>query len=91
MLSRAAEAIRRATASSSVIIPDGPVHLAWLDPATCRNCGVALNTAYCGACGQKAAKRLSWRAFFDETWERVPLFELQMVKTAVRLLLAPAR
>ncbi|MBB4860501.1 hypothetical protein HNO88_003845 [Novosphingobium chloroacetimidivorans] len=89
ILRRTAKAIRRATAPETAFIPDGPADLAWSDLAHCRNCGSPLDTPYCGSCGQKAARRLTWRAFIHETWERVRVFELQMLTTATRLLLSP--
>lgn len=91
ILRRTADAIRRATAPGTAFIPDVPADRAWRDNSYCRNCGAGLGTAYCGACGQKAAKRLTWRAFAHETWERVRVFELQTLTTATRLLLSPGK
>lgn len=55
----------------------------------CRNCGAALATPHCGQCGQKKAKRFVWRDIGKETWDRVRLFELQSVRTAIRLVTSP--
>jgi hypothetical protein len=85
------EAIRRAIAPASFVVPDEPADIAWASSGACRNCGAGLATLYCAACGQKAATRLSWTAFVRETWERVRLFELQALTTATRLLLSPGR
>jgi predicted Fe-S protein YdhL (DUF1289 family) len=70
-------------------IPDGPVADAWFAEPTCRNCGVAMTTAYCGGCGQKAARRFAWGDFRKETWDRLRVFELQSVRTLGRLVVAP--
>lgn len=91
ILRRTTEIIRRALAPEISFVPEGSAGDAWRDPGTCRNCGVPLSTSYCGTCGQKAAQRLTWRAFGRETWERVRLFELQTLTTAARLLLSPGR
>ncbi|VWX54333.1 DUF3667 domain-containing protein [Novosphingobium sp. 9U] len=91
ILRRAADAIRRATAPETAFIPDTAADAAWSDLSHCRNCGALLSTPYCSSCGQKAAKRLTWRAFVHETWERVRVFELQMLTTAARLLLSPGK
>lgn len=91
ILRRTYEAIRLATGPTSIVLPDQPATVAWQTTGTCRNCGFALKTAYCSACGQKAASRLSWRAIARETWERVRLFELDTLTTIARLLLSPGR
>ncbi len=84
---RVANTIRRVSGPNAAFLSDAP----WNDQSTCRNCGAAMNTPFCGACGQKAAQRLAWRTSVQETWERVRLFELPMVKTMARLALAPGR
>lgn len=63
----------------------------WLDHDLCRNCGASLPTPYCGQCGQKAASRLAWRDTARETWERLRVFEVQMVATLARLFVTPGR
>ena len=55
----------------------------------CHNCGAALATAFCGACGQKRAQRLDFGAVRSEAWQSYRLFELSMVKGALRMLRAP--
>jgi hypothetical protein len=86
---RMADAIFKADTLAETPIPNGAVHQAWFDAPQCRNCGAALDTPYCGQCGQKAAKRLLWRDIGQETWDRVRLFELRSVRTVKRLFLAP--
>jgi hypothetical protein len=55
----------------------------------CHNCGAALATAYCGACGQKRAQRLDLGAVRSEAWQSYRLFEMSLVKGALRFLRAP--
>lgn len=71
--------------------PKQPVRLegAYFDVAVCRNCAAAMDTPYCGQCGQKRARRLGWRDLRKETWEHWRLFELTSVQTLKRLLTHP--
>jgi hypothetical protein len=69
--------------------PEAKVSDEWFGQQTCRNCGKALTGAYCGACGQKAAKRFVWRDIRAETWDRIRLFEAQSVRTLGKLVLSP--
>jgi len=70
-------------------IPDVAVDSVWFDAPICRNCGAALGTPYCCACGQKAAKRFVWRDLGKESWERLRLFEFRSVRTLARLAHSP--
>ena len=56
---------------------------------TCHNCGAALATADCGACGQKRARRLDFGAVRSEAWQSYRLFELSLVKGVLRFVRAP--
>ncbi len=55
----------------------------------CRNCGGALLTPFCGACGQKRVGRLGARSIGQEAWESWRWFELSLVRGALRMLRAP--
>jgi hypothetical protein len=55
----------------------------------CHNCGAALATPFCGACGQKRARRLDFGAVRSEAWQSYRLFELSLVKGALNFLRAP--
>ena len=59
------------------------------DAPTCHNCGAALATAYCGACGQKRARRLDFGAVRSEAWQSYRLFELSLVKGVLQFLRSP--
>lgn len=61
----------------------------WFDSAICRNCSASLSTPYCGHCGQKAARRLSFGDLAKESWERIRWFERDSVKTLFRLIFQP--
>lgn len=62
---------------------------AYFDAPVCHNCGAALATAYCGACGQKRARRLDFGAVRIEAWQSYRLFEMSLVKGALRMARAP--
>lgn len=64
----------------------GTAHFA---AALCRNCGAALTTPFCGACGQKRAGRLGARSIGQEAWESWRWFELSLLHGALRLVRAP--
>ena len=70
-------------------IPDVAVDAAWFDAPICRNCGALLDTPYCCACGQKAAKRFVLHDLGKESWERLRLFEIRSIRTLGRLALSP--
>ena len=71
--------------------PKQPVRVedAYFDVEVCRNCAAPLLTPFCGACGQKKARRLSWRDLRRETWEHWRLFEISSVQTLRRLITQP--
>jgi hypothetical protein len=71
------------------VVTDVAASDAWFNEATCRNCGATLTSAYCGACGQKAARRFVWRDIRTETWDRVRVFELPWLSTLGKLIVAP--
>jgi hypothetical protein len=62
---------------------------AHFDAATCRNCGAALATPFCGQCGQKRAGRLGVRSVGEEAWQSWRWFEMSLLKGALRMLRAP--
>ena len=55
----------------------------------CHNCGATLATKYCGECGQKRAARFDLGAVGSEAWSSYRLFEMSLVKGALRLMRAP--
>jgi hypothetical protein len=57
--------------------------------AVCHNCGAALSTPHCGSCGQKRATRFNLLSVGSEAWQNYRLFELDIVKGALRLFMAP--
>ncbi|MDC8015132.1 DUF3667 domain-containing protein [Tahibacter soli] len=65
------------------------IDAAHYDAPVCRNCGAALATPFCGACGQERARRLGVRAAGREAWNAWRLFELKLVKAAANLVLRP--
>ena len=82
------------TAGADVVATDqapdeGPALAKHFDAARCLNCDAPLATAYCGECGQKAARRFTFRDFVKESWDRLRLFELKSVKTVGRLATSP--
>lgn len=70
-------------------MPQTSVSADWFERPICLNCGADVSSAYCGACGQKVARRFTLRDFGKEGWERLRLFELRLLRTAARLLIAP--
>lgn len=70
---------------------DAPLADAHFDEAVCRNCGRPRTEPHCGACGQKAAARLSLRDVWQEAWQSRRLFELPVLHAALRLARAPGR
>jgi hypothetical protein len=65
------------------------IDAAHYDAPVCRNCGAALATPYCGACGQQRARRLGVRAAGQEAWSTWRLFELKLVKAAINVIARP--
>lgn len=69
-----------------------PVHSpspAWFAAPLCRNCGTVLPTKFCGHCGQQKAVRFNVAAVGGEAWTTWRLFELDVLKSAWRLLSKP--
>ena len=62
---------------------------AHFDAPLCRNCGAAVDTPYCGRCGQKRAQRLDLGAVRAEAWQSYRVFEFGIVQAAWRLARAP--
>lgn len=91
MLRRALDAVLKQPAIDLSLPLVERVDEAWQDESVCRNCGADRATPFCGQCGQKAASRLVWRDTAKESWERLRVFEGQMVATLVRLLVTPGR
>lgn len=55
----------------------------------CHNCGAARLTPYCGECGQARARRFGLRSIGSEAWQNWRLFEVDLLKSAWRLLRQP--
>lgn len=73
------------------MLADYPAPHDWSERSLCRNCDAPMITPYCGACGQKAARRLTLRDLGKESWDRLRYFELKSLKTLGRLMLTPGR
>ena len=61
----------------------------WFAAPLCRNCGAALSSKYCGHCGQQKAARFNVAAVGGEAWSNWRLFELDVLKSAWRLVRRP--
>lgn len=70
------------------ILPDVAAATFFAAPL-CRNCGADLTTPFCGHCGQQKAKRFTHRAVGTEAWQNWRWFELDVLKSAWRLLSKP--
>lgn len=57
--------------------------------ALCRNCGEPLHTPHCAACGQKKAVRFGLGDLRGEAWEKLRLFEANLVWSGLRVVLQP--
>ncbi|RVT90815.1 DUF3667 domain-containing protein [Sphingomonas crocodyli] len=88
---RAVDMVFETKESPRAQIPDGPVDPAWFGATTCLNCGAAIDTPFCGQCGQKAAARFAWRDIGREGWDRVRWFEFQLTRTLRHLVTGPGR
>jgi hypothetical protein len=88
---QASRAVAAPTEPSPAAEAAEPVSAAWFAAAICRNCDAPLGTPYCSGCGQKAAKRLSFKDLGKESWERVRLFEKDSARTLWRLIISPGR
>jgi hypothetical protein len=76
-----------------VTVPAKPVILndAFFAEALCRNCGTALTGAHCAHCGQKKAGRIGAGSVRTEIWEKLRLFELDQLQSALRLVTGPGK
>lgn len=88
---RAADLVFDKAHRSPVELPDAQIDANWFAAATCLNCGVAIDTPFCGQCGQKAAARFAWRDIGREGWDRVRWFEFQLTRTLRHLVTGPGR
>ncbi len=61
----------------------------WFSAANCRNCGSALTQPFCGNCGQKKVGRLGVGQLRSEAWENYRLFDMGLVRSALRLAAKP--
>lgn len=79
--------------TAAVTVPAKPVILsdAFFAAAICRNCGAALSGPHCAECGQKKAARLGIGTLRGEVWEKLRLFELDQLQSALRLLTGPGK
>lgn len=68
---------------------DAPVAADHFEEAVCRNCGSVRSEPYCGACGQGAVRRFSFRDVLAEFWQGWRLFEIAFLHAALRLARAP--
>lgn len=71
--------------------PGAAVEDEYFEAPLCRNCGAPRPMPHCGACGQKAAKRLSIRDVWQEFWQSRRLFELTILHAALHLACAPGQ
>jgi len=58
---------------------------------SCRNCGNAVNTAFCGVCGQAAYRQVTFRRLFRESLLRAFDLEDGFLHTLTSLSLRPGR
>lgn len=74
-------------------VPAKPVFLsdAFFAEAICRNCGAELHGAHCARCGQKKAARIGLSSVRTEVWEKLRLFELDHLQSALRLITGPGK
>jgi hypothetical protein len=80
---------RRARRGAPAFAPDTRPDAAHFAAPTCRNCGAAQATRYCGECGQEKASRFGPRAVGGEAWQAWRWFELDVLRSAWRLLTGP--
>jgi len=59
--------------------------------AVCRNCTAALHGPHCSQCGQKKTVRIGTASLRTEIWEKLRVFELDQLLSALRLLTGPGR
>ena len=59
------------------------------EAGVCRNCGAALQSKYCPACGQKKAERFGFVHLRDEAWDKIRWCEGDMVRAGLTVVLRP--
>lgn len=74
-------------------VPAKPVILsdAFFTEALCRNCDAALTGPHCAQCGQKKAGRIGVNSVRTEIWEKLRLFEMDLLQSALRLVTGPGK
>jgi len=89
--SRGDDATRQAALRAHEAVAAAPpeVLAAWFEADTCRNCSADLTGKYCSACGQEKATRLGQNAVRKEAWDKVRVYENDLVRSTLRLLRAP--
>jgi len=55
----------------------------------CLNCGHAMDAKFCPQCGQKRSERLSAGTLLSEAWERLRVFEADLARSALKVMLQP--
>src|SRR5690349_3753694 len=90
-LSQGDDAARQVAERAHEAVAASPpeVLAAWFDADTCRNCGADLTGKYCSACGQEKATRLGQSAVRKEAWDKLRVFENDLVRSVLRLVRAP--
>lgn len=82
--------LRRGTHVPATSLGPGALpHAEHFAEPVCRNCGAALAARYCGDCGQEKATRFGLRSVGREAWQAWRWFELDVLRSAWRLLSAP--
>lgn len=90
----AMRAVRNASPTGSgtaaqALPPELPVSDALFVADTCSNCGAVLAAPFCGHCGQKKVGRLRLGQLRIEAWESYRLFDMGLVRSALRLAARP--
>lgn len=87
--------VQRETFASvaAVTTPNKPITLSdtFFAEPICRNCGTTLHGPHCTQCGQKKASRIGVRSLRTEAWEKLRLFELDHLQSALRLVAGPGK
>jgi hypothetical protein len=89
--SRGDDATRQAAERAHEAVAAAPpeVLVAWFEADTCRNCGADLSGKYCSACGQEKAARLGQSAVRKEAWDKLRVYENDLVRSTLRVFHAP--
>ena len=80
------QSARRASSTAAAFAGD-----AHFSGRACLNCGEALQGRYCSACGQKKVGRLGLPDLRAEAWQKLRMFELDVLKASLGALLQPGR